>query len=143
MLHRLCWKASIFYQPPWSCAAVSQGEVYKRIYLLFPSLEDDSKVYTVTKLQKVTKEEVVAALQPLGVLGMIPKDQVFDEPDSSPTDGGTAVQLLSQSELHEGGEYIVIFARSTLESQVCKHLALAKNPMMCVFECLAIRALSH
>ena len=91
------------------------------------------------KLQKVTKEQVVAALRPLGVLGLIPKDQVFCEPE----DDALAVQLLDQSELHDGGEYFVIFGRTTLETLVCKQLALARTRNMHVLECLAVRAASR
>ena len=125
---------------PWWCAAVSQGEIYNRIYLLFPSSEDDSKAYLTTKLQKVTKEGVVAALRPLGVLGLICKDQVIGEPDGAAEDDAPAVMLLDESELHDGGEYVVIFAKTPLDKQVCKQLALARTRNMHVFECLAVRA---
>lgn len=125
---------------PWLCAEVSQGEIFNHIYLLTPSSEDDSKAYKVAKLQRVTREQVVTALQRLNILGLIPKDQIFGAPDDLPQDEDDvpAVQLLSQIELHEGGEYIVIFAEMPLETQVCKRLAFARKCYMHVLNALLL-----
>ena len=117
---------------------MSRGKIYNRIYLLTPSSEDDSKVYKVARLQNVTKEEVVAALQRLDILGLIPKDQVFGAPDGLPEDVVPVVQLLSRIELHDGGEYIVVFAETPLMTRVCKQLA-AKEVLDAHIECRATR----
>lgn len=117
---------------------MSQGKIFNRIYLLTPSSEDDSKAYKVVRLQNVTKEEVVAALQRLDILGLIPKDQIFGAPDGLPEDVVPVVQLLSQIELHDGGEYIVVFAETPLMTRVCKQLALARKCYMHVLNALLL-----
>ena len=76
--------------------------------------------YKATRLHKVTKEKVVAALQPLRVLGLIPMDQAHGKHDGDFEDDGVWLQLLDNIELHDGGKYIAIFNNSPLDSQVCK-----------------------
>lgn len=90
-----------------------------------PSSGDDGMTYKVRKLSKVTKEMVVAALRPLGVLGLIPKDQAYGEPDGTSGSGdyGMDTPLLDQVELQEGGEYIAIYGETSLDDNIREHLA--------------------
>ena len=61
----------------------------------------------------------MATLRPLGVMGLISRDQVFGKPDSTSEDDVVKLQLLDQIELRDGGEYFAIFGGSSLYSQGC------------------------
>lgn len=99
----------------WCCAGAN-GKVFRRIYLLEPT-GDAEEPFRVLRMVNHTQQDIVNVLRPLGVLGLLSESDMPEDPAAVDLDE-LDIPSLGSVDLQDGGEYVTIFLRPSLNIQV-------------------------